>query len=134
MANIKNLQMWNTICNDLRISISKSLFGLKTKAVYKKTGSKIMAKTIEFSPTDGERLKSILNTPKEKMSQAIGDYRPKPIVNGNYMMEICVSEDSEFIALQLLQFNRLNYEPVSELHFFEGEDAKTIEKMFGNHK
>ena len=93
-----------------------------------------MAKTIEFSPTDGERLKSILNTPKEKMSQAIGDYRPKSIVNGNYMMEICVSEDCEFIVLQLLQFNRLNYEPVSELHFFEGEDAKTIEKMFGNHK
>ncbi len=28
MSNIKNMQMWNDICADARISISKSLFGL----------------------------------------------------------------------------------------------------------
>ncbi len=130
MANIKNLQMWNTICNDLRINISKSFLGMKTNAVYPKTGSKIKAMTLEYSPSDGEHLKSILNMPIEQLSKSIGDYRPKPIVNGNYMMEICMSEDYEFIVLQLLQFNRLNYEPVSEPHFFEGNDAKIIGKMF----
>ena len=34
MANIKNLQMWNTICTDARISISKSMLGLRTTATY----------------------------------------------------------------------------------------------------
>ena len=34
MANIKNLQMWNDICADARISISKSMLGLKTTATY----------------------------------------------------------------------------------------------------
>ena len=130
MANIKNLQMWNTICNDLRINISKSFFGMRTKATYKQTGSTIKARTIEYSPSDGERLKSILATPKEQMSKSIGDYRPKPTVNGNYMIEICKSEDNKFIVLQLLQFNRLEYEPVSELLFFEGDEAKTIGKLF----
>ena len=130
MANIKNLQMWNTICKDLRINISRSFLGIKTKATYKKTGSEIKAMTIEYSPSDGEHLKSILNTPKEQISKSIGDYHPKSIINGNYMMEICMSDDREFIVLQLLQFNRLNYEPVSELHIFEGNDAKIIGKMF----
>jgi hypothetical protein len=41
--------------------------------------------TLEFSPSDGEHLKSILNTPNDEMEKNIGDYRPKPIVNGNYM-------------------------------------------------
>ena len=130
MANIMNLQMWNSICNDLRIKISKSFWGMRTKAVYKKTGSEIKAMTLEFSPSDGEHLKSILNTPNDEMEKTIGDYRPKPIVNGNYMIEICISEDREFIALQLFQFNRLNYEPVSHLLLLEGKDAKIIGKMF----
>ena len=43
MANIKNLQMWNTICVDARISISKSLFGLHTTATYNPTNSVIDA-------------------------------------------------------------------------------------------
>lgn len=64
------------------------------------------------------------------MEKNIGDYRPKPIVNGNYMIEICISEDREFIALQLLQLNRLNYVPVSHLLLFEGKDVKGIGKMF----
>ena len=130
MANIKNLQMWNTICNDSHISISKSFFGMRTTVTYLQTGSKIKAKTNEYSPSDGEHLKSILNKPKEQIAKSIGDYRPRPIVNGNYKMEICVSEDGEFIVFQLFQFNRLNYEPVSDLYLFEGNDAKIIGKMF----
>ncbi len=45
MANIKQLQMWNSICADARISISKSLFGLRTTAVYNPTNSVIDAQT-----------------------------------------------------------------------------------------
>ncbi len=56
MANIKNLQMWNDICADNRISISKSLFGLKTIVTYNKTQSKVSARTIQLSPSDGEHL------------------------------------------------------------------------------
>lgn len=60
MANIRNLQMWNTICSDARISVSKSLFGLRTTAVYNPTNSVLYARKIELSPADGEHLKRIL--------------------------------------------------------------------------
>ena len=79
MANIKNLQMWNTICVDARISISKSLFGLHTTATYNPTNSVIDAKSFEYSPADGERLKRLLNIPYEKLAAAIG-YVPPSIV------------------------------------------------------
>ena len=68
MTKIKNLRMWQTICNDARISISKSLFGLNTTATYIKTNSVIAANIFEYSPADGEELKTILESPREKLT------------------------------------------------------------------
>ena len=130
MANIKNLQMWNTICADARISISKSLFGLRTTATYTPTNSVIDANTFEYSPADGERLKRLLDTPCEKLAASIGDYHPKPAVNGNYMAEVCTSRDGAFLAVQLLQFINLSYSPVTGVLVFEGDAARTVRQLF----
>ena len=130
MANIKNLQMWNSICADARISISKSLFGLSTTATFSPTNSVIDANTFEYSPADGERLKRLLETPREKLSAAIGDFRPKATVNGNYMAEVCASRDGAFLAVQLHQFTRMSYEPVTNVLLFEGDDARMMKQLF----
>ncbi len=130
MANIKNLQMWNTICADARVSISKSLFGLRTTATYTPSNSVIDAESFEYTPADGERLKRLLDTPPEKLASAIGDFRPKTAVNGNYMAEVCVSRDGAFLAVQLLQFAHLSYEPVTDVLIFEGETAHAVRQLF----
>lgn len=130
MANIKNLQMWNTICADARISINKSLFGLRTTATYTPSNSIIDAMVFEYSPADGERLARLLDTPCEKLSDAIGNFHPKATVNGNYMAEVCFSRDGAFLAVQILQFARLSYEPVTEVLFFEGDAARVVRQLF----
>ena len=129
MANIKNLQMWKDICADTRISINKSMLGLKTTAVYIPTQSVIDARTIEYTPKDGDRLHRILSSHKEDMAEAIGDFRPKEVSNGNYMLEVCRSRDGQFVALLLQQFTRMSYEPVTDTLFFEGADAIIISKL-----
>ena len=130
MANIKNMQMWNSICADARISISKTLFGLRTTATFSPTNSVIDTNTFEYSPADGERLKRLLDTPREKLSAAIGDIRPKATVNGNYMAEVCASRDGAFLAVQLHQFTRMSYEPVTNVLLFEGDDARMMKQLF----
>ena len=130
MANIKNMQMWNSICADARISISKSMFGLRTTATFSPTNSVIDANTFEYSPADGEHLKRLLDMPREKLPSAIGDFRPKPTVNGNYMAEVCASRDGAFLAVQLFQFIRMSYEPVTDVLVFEGDDARVVKQMF----
>ena len=130
MANIKNLQMWNTICADARISISKSLFGLHTTATYTPSNSIIDANTFEYSPADGERLKRVLDTPREKLAAAIGDFHPKATVNGNYLAEVCASRDGAFLAVQLFQFIRMSYEPVTDVLVFEGDTARMVKQLF----
>lgn len=130
MTKIKNLRMWQTICNDARISISKSLFGLNTTATYNKTNSVIAANIFEYPPADGEKLKTILESPREKLNNAIGDFHPKKTVNGNYMAEVCVSQDGDFVAVQLNQFIHMSYEPVSEVLIFEGTEAQSVKRLF----
>ena len=130
MANIKNLQMWNDICADARISISKSMLGLKTTATYVPTQSVIDARTIEYTPQDGDRIRRILESSVNELAKAIGDFRPKEVPNGNYMLEVVRSRDGQFVALLLQQFTRMSYEPVTKTLFFEGEAAKVISQLF----
>ena len=122
--------MWNDICADARISISKSLFGLKATVVYEPTRSVIDARTIEYSPQDGDRLRRILSTDKENLATVIDGFRPKEVPNGNYMLEVCRSRDNQFVALLLQQFTQMSYEPVTDTLIFEGVDAQVISQLF----
>lgn len=121
--------MGETICRDARVGIRKSLFGLKTTAVYKPTESVIDVRNREYAPTDGKRLKQIMETPREQMAEATKDFCPVHTPNSNYMAEICTSRDGNFAAIQLLQFSNLIYQPVTPVCIYEGEEAKWVAKL-----
>lgn len=130
MANIKNLQMWNTICADARIGVSKSLFGLCSKVVFKPTNSVINAKVLEYSSEDGKRIKHILESPKEKLVTMAGESMLKPTLNGSCLLEIVASQDGAFAAIQLFQFSQLSYVPATDVMIYEGNDASLVMKLF----
>lgn len=129
MVNIKSLQIWDEICTDDRLTVSKSLFGLKTTATYKPTESKLDANIIGYSPSDGAKLKRIVETLHESPVKDLGDFRPKPVPNGNYQVEVCASQDGEYLAIMLYQFIHLGYEPVTGMHIFEGEKARLLKQI-----
>ena len=122
--------MWKDICADARISVSKTLLGLRTTASYVITGSSLSAKIIEFSPADGEKLKNILESARSQVVEVMDDFRPKAVANGNYMAEVCYAQDGKFLAVQLYQFARMSYEPVTEVKIYEGDTAQTMVKLF----
>ena len=122
--------MWDTIRTDKRININKSFFGLRTTAVYNPTNSEIDAMTAEFSPADGNELKRILESPHNQMAAATENFHPKHIANGNFLAEVCASRDESFVAVQLHQFMRMSYEPVTDVLVFEGADAHLIKQLF----
>lgn len=125
MANINKLQMASAVCADSRISVSKSLLGLRTTVTYNPSNSVCNVKTLEYNAADGDRLKAVLDHP-----ESMGDFRPKATVNGNYMAELVQSRDHAFVAVQLLRFSQLNYEPVGQPYLFEGDDARRVSQLF----
>ena len=130
MTKLKNLQMWHTICTDARISINKSLFGLSITATYIRTNSPLSANIFEYSHDDGEELKSILESPRDKLYKMIVGFHPKKTVNGNFKVEVCASHDGQFIAVLISQFVQMGYEPVSDVLIFEGQEAQAVKQLF----
>ena len=125
MSSIKNLEMAAALSAYQNIEIKKSLFS--TKAVYTPTQSQAKAIILEYSPSEGERVVRLLDMPLDKMAAEIQE-KGKPVAgaNGNFRLELCLSDDRQFCALQLLRFGDFQYKSVFGPRFYEGKDAESV--------
>lgn len=128
MSSIKSLDMAAAVSVYKNITIKKSLFS--TKTIYTPTGSTVKAITLEYSPSEGEKVQRLLDMPLDKMAADI-EQKGKPVagVNGNFRLEVCLSEDRQFCALQLFRFADFSYRPLFEPRFYEGEEVEYITKL-----
>ena len=125
MSSIKNLEMAAALSAYQHIEIKKSLFS--TKAVYTPTQSQVKVYIQEYSPTEGERVERLLGMPLDKMAADIQQKgKPAAGANGNFRLELCLSDDRQFCALQLFRFGDFQYKPVFEPRFYEGKDVEAI--------
>lgn len=125
MSSIKNLEMAAALSAYQHVEIKKSLFS--TKAVYTPTQSPAKAVILEYNPTEGERVARLLDMPLDKMAADIQE-KGKPVTgaNGNFRLELCLSDDRQFCALQLFRFGDFKYNAVFEPRFYEGKDVEII--------
>ena len=107
------------------ITIKKSLFS--TKAIYTPTNSIVKAMALEYSPSDGEKVQRLLDLPLDKMAADIEQKgKPRTGANGNFRLEVCLSDDRQFCALQLFRFADFSYRPLFEPRFYEGTDVEAV--------
>jgi len=125
MSSIKNLEMAAALSKYEHIEIKKSLFS--TKAIYTPTQSQAKAIILEYTPSEGERVEHLLEMPLDKMAADIQQKgKPAAGANGNFRLELCLSDDHQFCALQLFRFSDFQYKPVFEPRFYEGKDAEAV--------
>ena len=125
MSSIKNLEMANALSALSCVTIKKSLFG--QTAVYEPTQSPLKVKTLEYAPAEGERMERLLKLPMGNLMLDIQkNGKPQPTVIGHHRLEVCVSKDQQFVALQLFAFVDFKYNAVTELLTYEGDNAAVI--------
>ena len=128
MSSIKNLEMAAALSAYPHVTIKKSLFS--SKAIYTPTQSQIKVIILEYSPSEGERVERLLAMPLDKMAEDIAKKgKPTAGANGNFRLELCLSDDRQFCALQLFRFADFQYKPVFEPRFYEGKDAEYITQL-----
>ena len=129
MPSIKNLEMAAAISAYKNVTIKKSLFS--TKGIYTPTQSPVGAMVLEYPPSEGERVERLLDMPLDKMAAYI-EQKGKPAsgANGNFRLEVCLSDDHQFCALQLFRFADFSYHPLFEPRFYEGKDAEFVVTLF----
>lgn len=129
MSSFKSLEMAAAVSAYKNIAVKKSLFS--TKVIYTPTGSSVQTMALEYSPTEGERVERLLDMPIDKLVAEIQQKgKPRTGANGNFRLEVCLSEDHQFCALQLFRFADFSYRPLFEPRFYEGETVECYAKLF----
>lgn len=128
MSSIKNLDMAYAVSIYKNITVKKSLFS--TKAIYTPTGSSVKAMVLEYSLSEGERVQRLLDMPLDKMAADIEQMgKPETTANGNFRLDVCLSDDHQFCVLQLFRFADFSYRPLFEPRFYEGTDVEYVTKL-----
>lgn len=125
MPRLNKLEMANALSATSYITIKKSLFG--QKAVYEPTQSPLEVKVLEYAPAEGERMERMLRLPMGNLMLEIQkNGKPQPTAVGHHRLEVCISKDHQFMALQLFAFVDFKYNAVTELLTYEGDNAAVI--------
>ena len=127
MANFKNLEMAQALLSHNNLRVQSTLFGLKKRLVYVTTGSPVKAFKLNYHADAVAPLQRIIESQGKELAAAVKAFRAKQQALGNVELDACVSQDKNFVALQLLQFgDEYAYHPISDTAFFEGEQAQLV--------
>lgn len=127
MAKIKHLEMAETIYNNPNIKISQGFIGIGRKATYTPTNSKLNAVINYYNAEDAQAFVRLINTAEtEVVSKAKKMTPPAKLSISNYRLEACMTDDKQFVAIQVLSYADFRNTPIGDIKYFEGEAAQAI--------
>ena len=125
------MKMGEAVASHPNISVKTSWFGLKKDFVYTPTGNKLKGYEMSIK-SDGCRIANNLITAKTEHDLDTMIEKKERLIdnpNGNERMDIVLSADRQFVALQLFRYENYLFVEVGEPKFFEGEDAMKVTKI-----
>ena len=130
MANFNHLQMAQALLSNNNLSVQTTLFGLKKCLVYMPTGSPVKVSRYNYHADAIAPLQRIIESDGKGLTAAVKAFRAQKQAIGNVELDVCISQDKNFVALQLLQFgDEYAYHPISKPVFFEGEQAQLVAQI-----
>lgn len=119
--------MGQALLNNNNLRVKSALFGLKKQLVYVPTGSPVKVIRDNYHADAIAPLQRIIESDSKGLAAAVKSFRAKKQPIGNVELDICISDDKNFVALQLLQFgDEYTYHPITDPAFFEGEQAQLV--------
>ena len=107
-------------------------FGLFHRLLYAPTASTLQFESRYYAPLLREELKELFALNDQAFEKRLAQLqRYEQAVNGNMQIECCFSKDKEFGALRLKQYEQIDYQPISDVRFVQGDAAKQAAKVFG---
>lgn len=97
------------------------LFWKTKEMVYLPTGSVARQQSFFFDLKHMEKLKEMIEQGSSECAPQV-----KSESSGNVRMDVMLSKDNKFAAIQLFQFVPYTYTPVTSVRYFTGTEAATI--------
>lgn len=130
MAKINHIEMGEDVMALNDVQVKKGFMGWSVKLIYKPTQSKIQIKEKEYTAEDGKKLQNILTAAPAEVETAISKFPVSAISMGNFKLQACLSDDSQFAALQLLAYKDFGYKPVTDMKVYTGRTAEVFSRQF----
>lgn len=105
------------------------LFWKSKEVVYVPTGSTTKECTLFF---DLKHMDTLMNLVNSGSFSAKSDV--KSDVSGNIRMDVILSEDKKFAAVQLFQFVPYNYQPITGVQYFTNDQASSVAAFLAKSK
>lgn len=113
------------------ITRKSTFFGLFNHLVYAPTDSRLSFTSRYYAPALRGELKELFALEDQVLEKRLTKTnRYDQTINGNLLVDCCVSADKNFVALQLKHFAQIDYQPISEVRFLQGEAALLAAKVF----
>jgi len=129
MSKFLALNMANEVAKNPQVSVETSIFGLHTSAKYQPTHSKIDSFSNFYGTTGRDILERILESKDvEKALESIEEI--ECIEDGKYRLDLCISRDHQFVAMQLIELTDNAEKHLSPIRYYEGKEAEKIENLF----
>lgn len=113
------------------VSVEKTFLGIKEKLFYTPTKSKIDVLQHEYTPENGRRIERLLNADTASLENTVKTEGKVPATMvGHVRLDICMSRDRRFAVLQMFRFINNEYQPVTNVCFYEGHNAELITSIF----
>lgn len=96
------------------------MFWKSKEVVYLPTGSKAKERSMFFDLKYLDKLTDQVN------SGAFSSKEIKSETSGNIRMDVILSDDNKFAAVQLFQFIPYTYQPVTSVRYFTNDDASGV--------
>lgn len=131
MASLSQMEIGSSLVKYPSIELHKSFLGLKKTLVYSPTSEKISLETYEYTPDKSSKIEQILKADNSTLQQVVektGEI--EKAATSNLRLELAFSEKQSFAAVQLFRFVDFQYQPVTEIRYYEGDSAKLIAKAF----
>ena len=130
MAKINHIERGEDVMALNDVQVKKGFMGWSVKLTYKPTQSKIQIKEKEYTAEDGKKLQNILTAAPTEVETAISKFPVSAISMGNFKLQACLSDDSQFVALQLLAYKDFGYKPVTDMKVYTGRTAEVFSRLF----
>ena len=130
MAKINHIEMGEDVMALNDVQVKKGFMGWSVKLIYKPTQSKIQIKEKEYTAEDGKKLENILTAAPAEVETAISKFPVSAISMGNFKLQACLSDDSQFAALQLLAYKDFGYKPVTDMKVYTSRTAEVFSRLF----
>lgn len=105
------------------------LFWKSKAVVYLPTGSIAREHSVFFDLKHLDKLTDLVNSGSFSNASAV-----KSEPSGNIRMDVILSKDCKFAAVQLFQFVPYTYQPVTEVHYFTNETASVVAAFLSSNK